>query len=419
MAGKPSDATTSIDSLAELLKSRGKMELSKIAQTLGVEQNIVENWAKVLEEGNLVRITYEVGKMYVESMTVTKDQESALIATVEAQKVKLENDLALQRTSLERYSARLEALGLSVKSAESLFAQKFPELETQLTGINKIYTALEGENSRIDAIKKDAESTYEGVNKKIASLYGRVEGVDTNTVQTAKDELVKIQGILKKATELETQIDQLSKSKDRALETIRKSIEDQLKSLEKELQNANRNIAVQLKGDSDQIKLSLKSIREQANSIDDLSKQVNSFRRDKEAVKKALNESKSTFNDEYSRISTRMDTTGAALRTQINAMLRELDTLKANFGELDKVYDTLQKSKNEIDSLEKRISDLRIEADKVAEEMRDLNTMKGSTESKSRATQKVLGQVTKISEEGKQIDNEIEKIDKGISSEDE
>jgi len=104
MAAKPSDAKTTIDSLAELLREKGKMELGKIAQSLGVEQNVVENWAKVLEAGNMVKISNEVGKMYVEPLQVTKEQEAAVAATIDAQRAKLENELAMQRTTLDRCS---------------------------------------------------------------------------------------------------------------------------------------------------------------------------------------------------------------------------------------------------------------------------------------------------------------------------
>ena len=417
MAAKPSDAKTTIDSLAELLKEKGKMELSKIAQNLGVEQNIIENWARVLEEGSLVKITYEVGKMYVEPATVTAEQERALSATVEAEKVKLENDLALQKSSLDKYAAKLETLGLSVKSAESMFRQKFPDLETQLEGINKIYNALEAENQRIDVIKKSAETAYDELNKKIGVLYGKVEGVDSNTIQGAKDELLKIQAILKKASELENQIELLSKSKDKALDTIKKSVEEQLKGLEKELTKAESAIQGQLKLDQSQIRQSLKAIKEEAKSMDEMSKQVNSFRREKEAAKKTLNDAKRAFNDEYSRIVGRMDTTGNALRTKINSMLEELNEIKANFGEMDKVYSGIQKSKQEIDATQKKITDLKSRADTLSDEIRALQTLKGSTEARFRATQGVADKVRDLGTETTKIENDTNKITKGMEDE--
>src|ERR1700674_2839127 len=99
-AATPSEAKTTIDSLAELLKEKGKMELGKIAQIMGVEQNVVENWAKVLEQGGIARITYEVGKMYVAPISLSKEQEQVVRANVDAERSALESDVASQRASI-------------------------------------------------------------------------------------------------------------------------------------------------------------------------------------------------------------------------------------------------------------------------------------------------------------------------------
>ena len=410
-----SEATTTIDSLAELLKTRGKMELSKIATTLGVNQGIVENWSKVLEEGRLVRISYEVGKMYVEPMTVTKEQESALAATVEAEKMKLENDLVLQRTSLDRLSVKLEAVGISVQSAEALFHQRFPQLESQLDGINKIYAALEMENRKIDEIEKHTENIYSSINKKVDALFGKVEGVDANTLQGAKEERQKIREVLKRATELESQLTLLAKSKDKAIETIKKSIEEQLKALEKDLAGVERGIDAQLKSDEERIRTSLKIIREHARSLEALSKQINSFGRDKESVKKALGNAKNAFNDEYARISTRMESTGGALRSQIKHMEEQLNALKQNFGEVSKMYDTLQKATVEIENLQKKIADIGKVADTIDQELKALQTMKGSTEAKVRATRVIAEKVGGIVDSANGLTSDVEKVEKGIA----
>jgi methyl-accepting chemotaxis protein len=414
MAAKPSDARTTIDSLAELLRERGKMELSKVAQILGVEQNVVENWAKVLEAGNMVKISYEVGKMYVEPLQVTKEQETAVAAIIDAQRSKLENDLALQRTSLDRYSSKLDAISISVKSAETMFRQKFPEIETQLEGINKIYSALEDENQKIETIRKHAESTYEDVNKKVSVLSGKVEGEDSATLESSRDEMQKIQDVLKKAAEMENQLTLLSKSKDRALETIKKGIEDQLKVLEKDLDKAEQSISQQLKLDEDQIRKSLKTMRGEARSIEEYSKQISSFRRDKESIRRSLKNTRESFNDEYTKISTRMDNVGVSLKNRIKEMLAELDTLKNNFGEIDKLYDTLQKSRGDLDALQTKIQQIRKEIDDASEEVKALQTLKGSIETKSTATQKVADKVGGIGLEMASMDTTMEKITKDL-----
>jgi Mn-dependent DtxR family transcriptional regulator len=59
-------ATTTIDALPDLLRAKGRMEISEIAATFNVNEKVAADWAKLLEEGGMVKILYEMGKMYVE-----------------------------------------------------------------------------------------------------------------------------------------------------------------------------------------------------------------------------------------------------------------------------------------------------------------------------------------------------------------
>jgi hypothetical protein len=66
-------AKTTIDSLLDLLRTRGRTELNSVAAKLNIDPRIIENWAKVLENGNLIKISYEVGKMYLEPITLNHE----------------------------------------------------------------------------------------------------------------------------------------------------------------------------------------------------------------------------------------------------------------------------------------------------------------------------------------------------------
>lgn len=408
--GKPGEALTTIDSLVELLHTKGKMELTKIVEALGIDAGIIENWAKVLEENNLVRITYEVGRMYIEPMSVPKEQEQALAVTTEAQRSHIETDASMQRAMLEKYASKLDSLSTSVKTASSLFQQKFPDFEKQLEGINKIYSALAAESASIDNIKKNADMTYEGINRKVTSLYSKIEGVDINTAQTAKEQLAKIESTLKKAYELEGQIELLSRSKDKTLDAIRKSIEDQLRSLERDLGRAESNIDAQLRLYKASIMKDLSGIREQERLIDELTRQISSFRREKEAVKKTLSTTKASFNDEYIKISTRMEATSGELKNQIGAMTKELDKMKSSFGEVATVYDNVQRMKKDLDDITKEIADLRAELESIIDEAQSMQKRKASPEGKAAAVKKAEERTAASESKRMDLTNKIDKL---------
>ena len=74
------EAKTTIDSMVELLKMKGRMDLNSVAMALGLASSVVEGWAKVLEAGGVVKITYEVGRMYIEPMNLNPEQATELSA---------------------------------------------------------------------------------------------------------------------------------------------------------------------------------------------------------------------------------------------------------------------------------------------------------------------------------------------------
>ena len=400
-----------------LSRKKGRMELGKAAQTLGISQTILENWAKVLEKGGLVRISYEVGRMYVEPAGAPRGEEKAYAANIEAERATLGTEAVFQRNELDKLTSQINEIDLSVKTAEHIFAEKFPELEKQLDGINKIYKALESESAQVDNIKKGAQGNYESLNKKTSDLYGKIEGIDTNTVQIARERLLAIRDELKKANELENQLTALEKSKDRALEAIKKSVEDQLKTLEKEIDRSKKNITIQLDIYREQIDSSLNEIKERERSLRGLSDQLVTFRRDKEAAKRALEDSRTQFNDQFIKAYTHMETTGSLLSKEVRSMMSELAALKVNFGEASKVYDRVQVAKEEIAQVQDNITKMKEELGKIIDEINEIEGGKLSAEAKAKKTAKLRERMKSVSDQKAKTDQQIDEVSKSMESE--
>ncbi len=378
----PSEAKTSIDSLVELLHSRGRMELHQIAAVLNIDPLIVEGWAKVLEGGNLAKIVNEVGKMYVEPITVTKEQEKAVKAAADTERTTIMSETAAELGALDRFSVQLDAIAATELSAEKLFKEKIPALEAQLKRINKIYQTLEQEDAKIESVRKKTEAANERINKKVTELYSRIETIDPSSEDLTRGELAKMRSALKAASEYENQINLIAISKDKAMEAIKKSMEVQIKALEKEMYKAQRSVDMQMKQYSDQIKTSMEIIRDQQRGMRNPARQVEEFRRAQEEAKKTLLDARSQFNDEYARTMSRMKTSHSLLSGEIKSMILELDQLKENYGQVSKIYDSLQKTKNDVTATQKKLSELRGEASKLIGEMNALENANMSVEAK-------------------------------------
>jgi chromosome segregation ATPase len=409
--GKGEEATTTIDSLLELLKSGGKMELSKIANTLKVNPSIVEGWAKVLEGGGLVKISYEVGRMYVEPAGVSKEQESTIRATVAAEKDALAFEVAHQRGDLEAFSKKLDEISGFVNADETAFKERLPLIQEHLESINKIYEALLAEDKRAAGMAKSTEAAYDSINKKISTLYSKIDTIDTSTVDRAKAELLKIQNALSKAAELEGQFALLTKSKDKALDAIRKSIETQHKELEKEAANAEKSIDAQLAAYKTEMESGYKALKDQARTTSSVAEQITRFAKEKEFAKQSLSTARDSFNDEYAKTYGRMKNTEEILKKEITKLTTELDQLKDSFGAASKAYDDLEKTRLEIEELKKTIAQMGEEAEKVEETISSLDSAKLSTEEKAKAVGEVKRKRDKIAKSSSDIGGKINDIE--------
>lgn len=382
MADSSGQAKTSIDSLVELLHSKGRMELHQIALTLAVDPTIVESWAKVLEEGNLARIVNEVGKMYVEPITITKEQEQSVKAAIETEKSTLITTTTSELSSLENLTTQINALAATAQQAERLFREKMPHLEMQLRKVNKMYSRLMSANSKMESIKKRNENVYEHVNKRAEELLSRVEVIDPSSEDITRGELVKMKEALKAANEFESQIHLIKISKDKAMDTIRKSMKVQVKALEKELNKAEYNVDAQLREYEEQLKTSIRSVNDQYRAMKNPIRAASGFKREAVSARKTIASSKSKFNDEYTRVSSAMIASETSLAAEIKTMLAELDSLKASVGTVAELYDHMQKTKEEVTALSKRVDGLKQESNKIIAQLNALETMKSPLESK-------------------------------------
>jgi chromosome segregation ATPase len=384
MAADFGDATTSIDSLVELIKSKGKMELGKIASTLGVDPSIVENWAKICEGGNILRISYELGKMYVEPITISKEQEQIVKAQVGVEGSIVEQEIVSQRLSLDKLSETLQALDTSVKSAEKMFQQKMPDIEQKLNVINKVYRALEDDAERVEKLKKQAEESSSAFNKRIAELYSKIDAINTGEIPRKMGQNIEAtEAALKKSNEIQLAMQQAARTKKEALDGVRRSVEEQLKSVRYEVDKLEHDIEVQFKIYGEQVAKNIKEINEEAKQLNEVKSNLSGFLKERDRARKAIDDIKMQFNDQFTKTYSKMNQSDSALKTGIDAMKTELDELKDNFGDASKIFDTIQSVKSDVQTLNSQINAHKTEVSRLLEEIRALDAAtKGSIESK-------------------------------------
>lgn len=377
-AAKGGETRTSIDALVELLKTKGKMELSNIAVSLGVDSRVIESWAKVLEGGGLVKISYEVGKMYLEPVTLTEEGVATARKKLDVEKGILTDNLSLQKISIDKFSESINNLSMEVTSIEKIYRQRMPEVEQMLAEISKVYTAVEEGNKNVERIKKKTEEEYDGVNKKITELYSKMDALSSMSVEKdVSGNMAKVNDLLKKVAEANASMNELKHNKDIFFENLNKNIDTQVADIRKQLKQASADMNAQLSESAKHLDEPIKYVKQQSISAKEISRQLREFKRNEDVAKRALSKAKIEFTDRYEKISEEMSKGKRLADTGSAEILSKLNEMKKSFGEVSKLDDSMRNLKESISTANKQLAEMKTSVAKLTEQLKALDAMSG------------------------------------------
>ncbi|MGC8694516.1 MAG: hypothetical protein ACP5RI_02775 [Candidatus Micrarchaeia archaeon] len=336
---------TPIDRLMDLLSSKKKLELNTIAASLNVAPNIVESWIKMLEDNNIVTVTYELGKMYVELKNKTNESSKVSTTKLEIKQADLENKIINKKLDIEEYITKYGKLNEAIKASESRFQQEFPDIEKQLNVINKVYDSINEQYKYIENLKNNLEVLYNSNNKKIDELRSKLASIDSNTLIDANNKVLKMRSIISDANKIEGELETISKSKDNAINFIRKSINEQLAILKKDISKIEDNINSEIRIYHEQLEDNLDSIKQEEREVEDVNKKFLEFRKESSTLNKKLDEIKKQFDNSYVKIVDYIASHNASLKTNIDELSNKLKVIKEEFGDISKLYDKIEESK--------------------------------------------------------------------------
>ncbi|HVC58511.1 MAG TPA: hypothetical protein VND15_03500 [Candidatus Acidoferrales bacterium] len=385
------ETKTSIDALVELLNSRGKMELNAVADTLGVNSNLVESWAKVLENGGLVKIDYEVGKMYLEPLRISKESMPNIKSKMAAQTQAMEETLSSDKIATERFMTALDKLSTQLSGIDAEYKKRMPEIQQMMGELNKAAASVQATDKTIDDIRKNAESSYSTISKRLEELSGKITSFGSlNSDASIAQGAERLTALRQKATEAQNAIAEIEKSKNRAFDTIMKSIDSEVKEIRKQIGDANRDVEAQLKSNRQELEDALKHIQGQHGEAKQLSDQLKAFRSEHETYKRALDKTGAEARDKFAKMNDQLQKDIHVIDESSGAMTQKLESAKSIFGGVATFDQTLNGSKAEIEALKKEAGSVKAELEELTGQLRAFKSMSNMTLEKSMAELKKL-----------------------------
>ena len=404
------EARTSIDALVELLRVKGKSELNTIAVQLGADPKIVERWAKVLEGGGMARISYEVGRMYLEPIVIGKEEVQSVKVKLGARESILGQSANVQRAELDKFAEKITGLSMSVANIEGVYRQRMPEVQLMLAEINKSYAQVEAEQKGIAMIKQNVEATYGDVNRRINDLSSKIDMLTAaGGEKGVAANIDKVNELLKRSSAAMSEIEELRKTKDRFFESMKKSIDSQVGEFNRQLDSTSSEIELRLKVDTQQIQNIANSVNNQASVTKNLASQIKEFKRHSESAKRTLNSARVEFSDKYQKLNENIYRNGKIVESNSAAVLEKIGTLKSAFGDVSKLDDTVRGLRRDVEDMNKQIAESKAELSNISDGLRALNAPNLSVEQRAELVDQLADKdrstKIKVARIGKKIDD--------------
>ncbi len=404
------EVKTSIDALLDLIKSRGLVDVSVAASELGIASSVAEQWAKVLEENNLVKISYRVGKMYVEPMAVSPGDLKMVAAKIETRRDMLEEEVSVQLEQINKIGNIIEAAKISAGNAETIFKQKAPEEQQMLNELNRVYTSVEKQYSQIEEARKKAEEVNDRINKNLTEMLAKIAAYSSNDiVKNIDDAKTRMSAAMKNASEVNAGLNAIIKEKDKEFESIRKGFEEQVKAARAQLEKSLKETNDSLRVSEDQVKIEEKKLEEQNASLRTAVEALERFNKEKAAMERELNATRVSFNDRYLIGKQELEKDLKLFNDKMSTFYSKVKEMKDAFGDVANIFDSIENAKKDLAEVSTKLADAKTQAQRLSEAMRALSAA-------SIPIGESAGAVDKLAKESKEVQNKIDDVRSGIQS---
>ena len=130
--------STGVDNLIRLVHDAGRIELKEAAKNLGLSSASVEEWARILEEEGIVKLEYQLTKIYLVWVGTSPKELARKSEQLADRKAEISRDVETMIGRLEARGAELDKLDSEFKKVAELLDPKFGGLKRRLDALKDI-----------------------------------------------------------------------------------------------------------------------------------------------------------------------------------------------------------------------------------------------------------------------------------------
>jgi len=269
------NVTTGIDGLIKLVHDRGRIELGEAARLIGVSPQVAEGWARSLEEQELLRLDYQLTKIFLVWKDLNDEEMGARVQKLQAQKSAVSQDIAglierarsrsgeldevrgeldkLSGAMDERLPAnlrrRLDALHDVDRDKEKIFQAKMQGLDDVKAKLDAIERDITAKRELIEQMRKRAKEVEEtpelkqrvneilDARRKLDETLGNIKemrGSMDAEMKGSAEQKKQLSGVIDAMGKLEGKMDGMLKAKKEA-QVLVENLDSQVKELDRHL----------------------------------------------------------------------------------------------------------------------------------------------------------------------------------------
>mgnify|MGYP001458540066 CR=1 FL=1 len=388
MAGDEETISTGVDGFISLVRDSGKIEITEAANRMGVSRQVLEEWAAVLEEQGLVKIEYQLTKVFIIWIAKTKDE-------VEEKTSKISD---IKATSIRQAESKLEELmelGRSLDQVVGQFKQISEIFELKMGGVKNRLDELRSLRQSRDEINFRSAELSEKFKKRIAETKGAVDASAKKAaeVRELNDSLGRL---MKELEPTMVKIRVLATDADLQMERVQKNAKEskaKMAELERDylaLRKTSEELDKMAKESAVRIASVRKDVDMEGDTLISLEKSVTDKEKmHNEEITKQIEELDALVKNFESHVGRKTLLVGElhtmkrerdSLVSELEGMRRELLALDVTKGGVDTVLSSIEDVRKRIAEKEKRISEFQQKQKEVNEEIFKLFEMEAPPE---------------------------------------
>ncbi|MEM3841293.1 MAG: hypothetical protein QXN59_01190 [Candidatus Micrarchaeaceae archaeon] len=325
----------------------------------------------------MVKITYAVGKMYIELEKHSAEEEETMQKQLEMQLESEDSLLSAQIIELDKFNKELSELKDQAKRAMESYSKALPDVHKLFDEIDKIYKGIEQEKKSMDETRKESEKIYTEISARIDETLAKISYFSSDEFNSRTAGInSEIEKTIKGAQDIEKTLAEIHKGKDVEIEGIYKEIMQRANEIKRQIKEANVVMSKDLAAYRAGLEKTYKDIEKDAKAAKETIREVSNFKKHRDMVLKELNNAKENLRDKYEKLTKEFDVSGKIFEEKYAEINSKMELLKEGFGKASEIDARIRSAEQSILDTEKEVRKTREEIMKLHEQVTVLQRMR-------------------------------------------